>query len=180
MCNLTTYPHLMGFFRELGVDTEESDMSFALSTPEVEWGSRGLSAIFAQPGLWRSPKFLLMIWEVIAFGRQAPEVLSGDAKWEGVSLGEYLKLRRYSAFFCTHYVTPMCAAIWSCSDADALAFATSISLALCDLKNLAPADWAAALQPCFDAALPKADTGKLIGSLLEQCAKDVQIEEAKE
>ena len=67
MCNLTTYPHLMGFFRELGVDTEESDMSFALSTPEVEWGSRGLSAIFAQPGLWRSPKFLLMIWEVIAF-----------------------------------------------------------------------------------------------------------------
>jgi len=65
-------------------------------------------------------------------------------------------------------------------DADALAFATSISLALCDLKNLAPADWAAALKPCFDAALPKADTGKLIGSLLEQCAKDVQIEEAKE
>ena len=122
VCNLTTYPHLMGFFRELGVDTEESDMSFALSTPEVEWGSRGLSAIFAQPGLWRSPKFLLMVWEVIAFGRQAPEVLSGDAKWEGVSLGEYLKQRRYSAFFCTHYVTPMCAAIWSCSDADALAF----------------------------------------------------------
>ena len=122
VCNLTTYPHLMGFFRELGVDTEESDMSFALSTPEVEWGSRGLAAIFAQPGLWRSPKFLLMVWEVIAFGRQAPEVLSGDAKWEGVSLGEYLKQRRYSAFFCTHYVTPMCAAIWSCSDADALAF----------------------------------------------------------
>ena len=75
VCNLTTYPHLMGFFRELGVDTEESDMSFALSTPDVEWGSRGLSAIFAQPGLWRSPKFLLMVWEVIAFGRQAPEVL---------------------------------------------------------------------------------------------------------
>ena len=65
VCNLTTYPHLMGFFRELGVDTEESDMSFALSTPEVEWGSRGLAAIFAQPGLWRSPKFLLMVWDVV-------------------------------------------------------------------------------------------------------------------
>ena len=100
----------MGFFRELGVDTEESDMSFALSTPDVEWGSRGLSAIFAQPGLWHSPKFLLMIWEVIAFGRQAPEVLA-DARWEGVSLGEYLKQRRYSEFFCTHYVTPMCAPV---------------------------------------------------------------------
>lgn len=108
VCNLTTYPHLMGFFRELGVDTEESDMSFALSTPEVEWGSRSLSAIFAQPGLWRSPKFLLMIREVVAFGRQAPEVLT-DARWEGVSLGEYLKQRRYSEFFSSHYVTPMCA-----------------------------------------------------------------------
>jgi predicted NAD/FAD-binding protein len=80
VCNLTTYPHLMGFFRELGVDTEESDMSFALSTPEVEWGSRGLSAVFAQPGLWRSPQFLRMLSEVVAFGRQAPEAAAAGGE----------------------------------------------------------------------------------------------------
>lgn len=33
VCNLTNYPHLFGFFDALGVDTVESDMSFALSTP---------------------------------------------------------------------------------------------------------------------------------------------------
>ena len=123
VCNLTTYPHLMGFFRALGVDTECSDMSFALSTPGVEWGSRGLSAIFAQPGSSRSPRFLRMIYEVTAFGRQAPEVLR-DPSWaeKRTTLGEYLKIRRYSAFFVKHYIAPMCAAIWSCSEADALDF----------------------------------------------------------
>jgi len=123
VCNLTTYPHLMGFFRALGVDTECSDMSFALSTPGVEWGSRSLSAIFAQPGSTRSPRFLRMIYEVTAFGRQAPEVLR-DASWaeKRTTLGEYLKIRRYSAFFVKNYIAPMCAAIWSCSEADALDF----------------------------------------------------------
>lgn len=33
VCNLTNYPHLFGFFDALGIETVESDMSFALSTP---------------------------------------------------------------------------------------------------------------------------------------------------
>ena len=47
MFNLTTYPHLVGLFNELGVESERSDMSFALSTDDVEWGSLGLGAVFA-------------------------------------------------------------------------------------------------------------------------------------
>jgi len=122
VCNLTNYPHLFGFFDALGVDTVESDMSFALSTPEVEWGSRGLGAVFATPGSSTSPKFLTMLRDIVAFGRQAPEVLAPPEKWEGVTLGQYLAKRRYSARFTEHYVVPMCAAIWSCSDAQALDF----------------------------------------------------------
>ena len=106
VCNLTTYPHLMGFLDALGVDTEESDMSFALSTPEVEWGSRGLGAVFATPGSARSPRFIKMLAEVVRFGRGAEEVLRGDA-WADASLGDYLSRRGYSHFFAAHYVVPM-------------------------------------------------------------------------
>ncbi len=74
--NLTTYPNLVGLLEELGVDTEPSDMSFGLSIDEgaLEWGSRGLGAIFAQRRNLLSPGFLRMIWDVIRFGREAPEV----------------------------------------------------------------------------------------------------------
>lgn len=106
VCNLTTYPHLMGLLRELGVDTEPSDMSFALSTPSFEWGSRGIDSVFAQPGSARSPRFIYMLYEVIRFGQQALEVLVDD-NWEKATLQDYLHRRRYSAFFSEHYVVPM-------------------------------------------------------------------------
>lgn len=122
VCNLTNYPHLFGFFDQLGIDTVESDMSFALSTPTSEWGSRGLGAIFATPGSATSPAHWRMLRDVLAFGRQAPEVLRSPEAWEGVTLGEYLARRRYSSEFVQRYVVPMTAAVWSCSDAQALEF----------------------------------------------------------
>lgn len=71
-----------------------------------------------------NPAFLNMIREVIKFGKKAPEVLEPRhaAKFDGVTLGEYLKTERYSKFFADNYVVPMCAAIWSCSNKDTMAF----------------------------------------------------------
>ena len=58
--NLTTYPHLVGLFEALGVETQPSDMSFALSMDggALEWGSHGLGALFAQRANLASPAFL--------------------------------------------------------------------------------------------------------------------------
>ena len=74
--NLTTYPNLVGLLEALDVDTEPSDMSFALSIDggALEWGSHGLDSIFAQRRNLLSPSFWLMIWDVLKFGRQAPRV----------------------------------------------------------------------------------------------------------
>ena len=78
MFNLTTYPHLVGLFDTLGIDTEESEMSFALSMDQgaLEWASHGLGTIFAQrQNLWKL-SFWQMIWDVVRFGREAPKVAS--------------------------------------------------------------------------------------------------------
>ena len=99
-------------------------MSFSLSTDSVEWGSLGLSGIFAQKSNAFSPSFLNMIREILRFGKRAPEVLEAKnaERFEGVTLGEYLSKNRYTSFFRENYVVPMCAAIWSCTDRDAMAF----------------------------------------------------------
>jgi predicted NAD/FAD-binding protein len=121
---LTTYPHLVGLFSELGVLSEKSDMSFALSTDQVEWGSLGLRAVFAQRRNLVRPAFLNMIREILRFGKEAPKVLDPEnaEKYAKTTLGEYLDANGYSRFFVENYVTPMCAAIWSCSDKDTAAF----------------------------------------------------------
>ena len=89
---MTTYPHLVGLFSELGVLSEKSDMSFALSTDQVEWGSLGLRAVFAQRRNLVRPAFLNMIREILRFGKEAPKVLdpTNAEKYAKTTLGEYL------------------------------------------------------------------------------------------
>ena len=107
----------MGLFNELGVETQPSEMSFALSMDggALEWGSHGLDAVFAQRSNLGSPAFLGMLRDVLRFGRQAPEVLRPEnrAEFGGMTLGQYLELRRYGTAFRENYVVPMCAAVWS-------------------------------------------------------------------
>eukprot|EP00982_Pelagococcus_subviridis_P014882 31364-Pelagococcus_subviridis.AAC.13 len=90
----------------------------------MEWP---LGAVFAQKKNALSADFLLMIREIVRFGKEAPEVLrespnSRHAEFGWMTLGQYLARRGYSRFFTENYVVPMCAAIWSCSDRDTLDF----------------------------------------------------------
>ena len=70
--NLTTYPNFVGLLECLGVDSQPSDMSFALSVGggALEWGS---NALFAQRSNLISPSFLRMVWDLLRFGREAPK-----------------------------------------------------------------------------------------------------------
>lgn len=124
--NLTTYPHLVGLFEELGVETEPSEMSFALSVDSgrLEWASHGLGALFAQRRNAARPSFLRMVADVLRFGREAPRVLDPEAAgvYGGMTLGQYLREHGYSEGFVRNYLLPMCACVWSVPNAQVLAF----------------------------------------------------------
>jgi len=114
--NQKTYPNLVALFRQLGVPTAASDMSFSLSleAPHIEWAGTSLDTLFAQRRNLLRPAFLRMLRDVLRFNREAAAEPARAASTAGESLGAFLARRAYSAEFRDWYLLPMAAAIWSC------------------------------------------------------------------
>ncbi len=99
---------------ELGVATQPSDMSFAVTQENgaFEYSSRGLRGFFAQKRNWFSLRHLTLFREIVRFNREAPLLLSQkDA--ETLTLGEFLDAGRYAQIFIDRYLIPMAGAVWS-------------------------------------------------------------------
>ena len=111
--NELTYPNLINLFKELKVPFEKSDMSFSVSikNSNIEYGGRGLSAIFANKSNIFNLNFLKMIKEIIVFYNKAPNLLKNNL--EGITLGSYLEKSKLSKYFVEYHIIPMVAAIWS-------------------------------------------------------------------
>ena len=111
--NKITYPNLINFFKELNVPFEKSDMSFSVSVQDtnIEYGGRGLKAIFANKMNIFDLSFLKMIKEIISFYKEAPFLLKRNLN--GVTLGDYLNKSKLSKYFIEYHIIPMVAAIWS-------------------------------------------------------------------
>ncbi|MDH5566596.1 MAG: FAD-dependent oxidoreductase [Myxococcales bacterium] len=111
--NERTYPNFTRLLARLGVETKPTEMSFGVSCERtgVEWGSRGLASVFAQPRNALRPAFHRMLRDVLRFNREARILL--DTPQEKVALGDYLCGSGYSRAFVSHYILPMGAAIWS-------------------------------------------------------------------
>ena len=120
--NERTYPNLIALFAELGVATETSDMSFAVSVDGGRMEYEGsLSGMTAQAGNLMSPRYWRMVGDLVRFYRTAPKLLDSAAN-DGPTLGEYLKLKGYGRGFIEDHLLPMAAAIWSCPVETMLAF----------------------------------------------------------
>jgi len=116
--NELNYPNLTRFFKESNVTTENSDMSFGFSQNGfVEWAGESLSTVFAQPKNLFSIAFWYMLRDITRFGREAPRIL-GKKEYEKITVGEYLKINKYSQGFIEYYLLPMTSAIWSTSVKD--------------------------------------------------------------
>lgn len=118
-----TYPVFSRLLRELGVETQLSDMSFGVRTePEgLEFSSRGVRGYLAQPRNLLNPTLVRAGLDVLRFQREAREVLDrGEAP--SVGLEEYLRQRGYGQLFRERIIIPLIASTWSNSPADVLGF----------------------------------------------------------
>lgn len=121
--NDRTYPHFIELLDKLGVASQPTRMGFSVSdaVSGIEYAGTNLATLFAQRrNLW-SPPFLRMVRDILRFNRDAVADLQ-DAHVAGLTLGDYLRLRRYSREFRDWYLLPMGAAIWSCNQATMDAF----------------------------------------------------------
>ncbi len=113
--NDVTYPNFLTLLDDLGVDSQESSMSFSVSCRRtgLEYNGASLSALFAQRRNLLRPTFWRMLSDILRFNREAPALL--DQQECAITLNDFLDRNGYSRSFIEHYIIPMGAAIWSAS-----------------------------------------------------------------
>lgn len=113
--NTPNYPLLTAMFKHLSVITQNTEMSFSVSVNEgeLEYSGNNLDTMFAQRKNLFSPKHWKMISEILRFNKRAKADLDSDS-FNGMDLGEYLGLYKFSDRMRDYYLLPMAAAIWSC------------------------------------------------------------------
>lgn len=112
--NDRTYPNLVKLLAELNVETQPSDMSFAVSCPETgfEYSSRGFRGFFAQRANLLRPLSYQLLKEITRFNRTAPRVLNQPENPEW-TLGDFLDEHKFRGVFLDYYLYPMASAVWS-------------------------------------------------------------------
>ncbi len=121
--NRRTYPNLLRLFAELGVATQESEMSMSVRCDGcgLEYaGARGMRGLFAQPSAAFRPKYLAMLVQVRKFHAEAHRVL--DSASDLRTLGEFIEQGHYSKFFAHHFLLPVVSCVWSCGFEGARAY----------------------------------------------------------
>lgn len=123
VCNDKTYPNFHAFLAELQVPWRWADMSFGYwdMTSGLQYAGTNLNGLFAQRTNLVNPSFISMLLEIRRFCNIAIEDRRSGYV-EMLTLGEYLRKRRFSKYFVTHYIVPMGAAIWSTAASRMLEF----------------------------------------------------------
>ncbi|MFF3058854.1 NAD(P)/FAD-dependent oxidoreductase [Streptomyces sp. NPDC057909] len=125
--NRRTYPYLLRLFAELGVATQESEMSMSIRCEGcgIEYaGGRGPAGLLARPRTALRAPYLRMLAEVPRFHRAARSLLDTGDEGEGCgpTLGEFAARGRFSPYFTAHFLTPLVSAVWSCDPVTAMRY----------------------------------------------------------
>ncbi len=128
--NERNYPLLVRLFRELGVATQQTSMSFSVSCSHcgLEYSGRHP---FAQLRNAASTHFYGLLWEIGRWLRTARRSLD-EQDVEGWSLERYLDENRYTDRFRRHFLVPLTSALWSTAPGRALEFPAAYAIRFFD------------------------------------------------
>ena len=118
--NERTYPVLLRLFAELGVETQESEMSMSVRDigSGLEYaGALGPRGLFPSRRNLARPAYLRMLVEIPRFHRRARALLDTAEDAPGSlpdeTLRDFLARGRFTAYFQRHFMEPLVAAVWS-------------------------------------------------------------------
>lgn len=135
--NERTYPNLIAMFALLGVESVETEMSFAVSleNPDLEWAGSNLATVFGQKRNLVRRSFWAMLSDILRFNRESVAWLASHPDNQR-SLRDFLREGRYSDAFADWYLLPMAAAIWSCPTGQMLDTPLSTFVRFCQNHGL--------------------------------------------
>lgn len=122
--NNKTYPKFLALLSEIGIDKQETEMSFSVHNAKtgLEYNGHNLDSLFAQRRNIFRPKFWMLIKDILRFNKLCKSIYEQESYHAGLTLGDFLTDNHFSQFFAEHYILPMGAAIWSSSLAQMEAF----------------------------------------------------------
>ena len=112
--NEHNYPNFTALLEHLDVSASKTIMSFSVSLDDgrFEWRGNQVKGIFAQKRNIFSPGFLYMLGDILRFNRLAKKDLNSGALC-GLTMRDYLDVKRFSSRMRDDYLIPMVASIWS-------------------------------------------------------------------
>ena len=133
--NEATYPNFTAWMNLLGVSTQATDMSFAVSRNQgdFEYAGGSFSGLFAQPSNLLRPRFWRMLSSLVRFYREAVETSNSH---EELTLGDFLSQGNYSQSFIDDHLLPFGAAIWSTPQQKMLDYPVRSFVKFCDNHGL--------------------------------------------
>lgn len=111
--NERNYPNFVKLLKRLDVPWQPSGMSFSFRDERtgLEYRPSSLNTLFVQRRNLLRPSFFRMVAGIFRFRRAARDLLrTGD---DDLTLGAFLRSKRFSKAFIHQFIIPMGAAIWS-------------------------------------------------------------------
>jgi predicted NAD/FAD-binding protein len=123
VCNARNYPNFYRFLDQLGIERQDSDMSFGFFCERtgLQYMGPSVAEFIKAPANLFNPRFLAMIMEQRRFNKRALADLR-DGRLAEMPLGEYLRMHNTSQYFIDNYLAPLIGSIWSAPDSNALEF----------------------------------------------------------